>query len=401
MPNYSSFSPDSLRPHRLAVLGSTGTIGRKVLSTVEEFPERFRVKALFAWRNVTRLAEQVRQFQPGIVGIGDETAAGGFDRSVLPPGAELRVGQGVAEAIAAGSATDVVVNAIVGSAGLKPTLAAVDRGARVALANKESIVLAGGLIMPRAREKGATLIPIDSEHSGLFQCLHNRDKSEVRRLILTASGGPFRNSTREELERVTPAQALRHPVWPMGPRITIDSATLMNKGLEVLEAACLFDQPLHAIDVVVHPQSIVHALVELVDGSIIAQLGHPDMRLPVQYALSWPDRWSTTLPRVDLAMTAALDFEPPDIRRFPCLELAYQAGRAGGLAPTVLNAADEVAVAAFREGRIRFVDIPGLIEEALTTTPSGPASDIDTILAVDAETRRTTGAATIRRSPTA
>lgn len=351
-------------PSTVVLLGSTGSIGTRALDVARAHPDRIRVTGLFAWRRVEELADQVRAGRVPLVGIGDPEAAARFDRSSLPPGGRLLVGPDAATEMAADPSSSVVVNAVVGSAGLSPSLAAVSRGARLALANKESLVVAGKQILSAARRHGATILPIDSEHSGLFQCLEGRGSDQVRRLTLTASGGPFRDRP-GSLRDVTPAEALKHPVWPMGDRITIDSATLMNKGLEVLEAHWLFGVPLDAIDVLVHRQSIVHALVEFVDGSVLAQLARPDMILPVQYALSWPDRWSPPLPPLDLGSLGRLDFEPPDHERFPCLRLAIQAGKAGGVMPAVMNAADEIAVAAFLAGEIRFTDIPFVIGEVM------------------------------------
>lgn len=381
-------SPGSSRPARsLVLLGSTGSIGTRALEVAERHPDRLRVTGLHVLRNVEALAAQVRRFRPSIVGIGDPEAAARFDRSALPPGARLVVGADAARELAADPAGDVVLNAIVGSAGLLPSLAAVERGARLALANKESLVLAGALVLGAARRTGADVLPIDSEHSGLFQCLEGRRPDEVRRLVLTASGGPFRDRPASELARVTPAEALRHPVWPMGARISVDSATLMNKGLEVLEAHWLFGVPLDAIDVLVHRQSIVHALVEFTDGSVVAQLAVPDMILPVQYALSWPERWAPPRPSLDLAALGRLDFEHPDPARFPCLDLAYRAGRAGGVAPTALNAADEAAVEAFLSGGAGFTDIAPLVGAALDAVDPNAAATVESILAADRAAR--------------
>lgn len=371
----------------LVLLGSTGSIGTRALEVAERHPDRLRVTGLHVFRRVDLLADQVRQFRPALVGIGDPEAAARFDRTALPPGARLFVGPDAARDIAADPGSDIVLNAIVGSAGLLPSLAAVERGARLALANKESLVLAGALVMEAARRTGAELLPIDSEHSGLFQCLEGRRPDEVRRLVLTASGGPFRDRPASELSAVTPAEALRHPVWPMGDRISVDSATLMNKGLEVLEAHWLFGVPLDAIDVLVHRQSIVHALVEFTDGSVVAQLAVPDMILPVQYALSWPERWAPPRPPLDLAALGRLDFETPDAARFPCLDLAYRAGRAGGVAPSALNAADEAAVEAFLSGAAAFTDIAPLVAAAVGAANASEPATVEAILAADRAAR--------------
>lgn len=338
-------------------------------------------------RNVERLAEQARALRPEAVGVTDAEAAERFDRSALPPGARFLVGPEAAERLAAAADVDVVVNAMVGSAGLPATLAALTGDRTLALANKESIVLAGELVTSRARASGTRILPIDSEHSGLFQCLAGVAPGHVRRVILTASGGPFRGLSRAEMADVAPAAALRHPVWPMGARITIDSATLLNKGFEVLEAHWLFDIPLERIDVLVHPQSYVHAFVELIDGSMLGQMAPPDMTLPVQYALSWPDRWPAPLPPHDPGETRPLEFALPDHESFPALGLAYRAGREGGVQPARLNAADEVAVAAFLEGRIGFLDIPDVLVAGLEAGAPHPADGLDVILAADAEAR--------------
>lgn len=382
-------SPHSLRPprsavppRRLVILGSTGSIGEKALSVARRFPDRFTVVALYARQKVERLAEQVAFFRPEVVAVGDPAAAARFDRSCLPAGAHFLTGEASLTELAALPGVDLVVNAVVGGAGLSPTLAALRAGHTLALANKESLVLAGELVMRTAAETGTPILPIDSEHSGLFQCLDGRPTADVSRVVLTASGGPFRNHTLAELGRVTAAEALVHPVWPMGPRITVDSATLLNKGFEVLEAHWLFGLPVNRIDVLVHPQSIVHALVELEDGSVIAQMAAPDMELPVQYALSWPERWSAPFPPLDLTR-GPLEFMAPDPHRFPCLGIAFRAGEAGGVLPAMLNAADEIAVAAFLEGRIRFQEIAAVLEEVLAGAPDWPADSLARVMEAD------------------
>jgi 1-deoxy-D-xylulose-5-phosphate reductoisomerase len=369
-------------PRRLVILGSTGSIGEKALSVARRFPNRFTVVALHARQKVERLAEQAAFFRPEVVAVGDPDAAARFDRSCLPPGTRFLTGEASLTELAALPGADLVVNAVVGGAGLSPTLAALRAGHTLALANKESLVLAGELVMRTAAETGTRILPIDSEHSGLFQCLDGRPMADVSRVVLTASGGPFRNHTLAELGRVTAAEALVHPVWPMGPRITVDSATLLNKGFEVLEAHWLFGLPVNRIDVLVHPQSIVHALVELEDGSVIAQMAAPDMELPVQYALSWPERWEAPFPPLDLTR-GPLEFMAPDPHRFPCLGLAFRAGAAGGVLPAMLNAADEIAVAAFLEGRIRFQEIPAVLEEVLAAAPNWPADSLGRVMEAD------------------
>ncbi|HUF48429.1 MAG TPA: 1-deoxy-D-xylulose-5-phosphate reductoisomerase [Vicinamibacterales bacterium] len=348
---------------RVAILGSTGSIGRSALSVVEAHPDRLAIVALVAGRNAPLLAEQVRAHRPAVYGLAAPEAGAALD-ALLPAGSvpgERLAGDDALVAAATHPDVDVVLCASSGTAGLDAALAAIDAGKTLALANKEVLVMAGALMVEAARRRGVAILPVDSEHNAIHQCLHGRLPAEVRRLVLTASGGPFRGLDRDALERVTPDAALRHPTWRMGRKITIDSATLMNKGLEVVEARWLFDQDADAIDVVIHPQSVVHSMVELVDGSVIAQLGVTDMRLPIQYAFSYPDRWPAPVPRLDLATLGTLEFHAPDRERFPCLDLAYQALREGRAWPIVLNAANEVAVAAFLEGRLSFGGIPRLI----------------------------------------
>jgi 1-deoxy-D-xylulose-5-phosphate reductoisomerase len=327
------------------------------------------------------------------VALLDRAAVDRLARELPSPRPELLGGPEGLVAIAGDVAADVVVSALVGAAGLVPTLAAIRAGRTIALANKETLVMAGALMTRAAREHGVRLLPVDSEHSALFQCLAGAAPREVRRLLLTASGGPFRGRPRAALEAVTVEQALRHPTWRMGAKITIDSATLMNKGLEVLEAHWLFGVPIGRIDVVVHPQSIVHSMVEFVDHSVLAQLGMPDMGIPILYALAYPDRLPCPAPALDLVGLGSLTFEAPDEAAFPCLDLARQAGRVGGAAPLVLNAANEVAVAGFLEGRCGFMEIPRLIGSALDTHAGAAADDLGGCLALDGAVRRSTGAA--------
>jgi 1-deoxy-D-xylulose-5-phosphate reductoisomerase len=305
----------------------------------------------------------------------------------LSPGIVVEGGADAATALVRDERVDLVVNGIVGRAGLEASLETVEQGKMLAIANKESVVLAGELLMEAARRTGATVIPVDSEHSGLFQCLEGRDPAHVRRLIITASGGPFRGRSRHQLGSVTPEEALAHPIWPMGPRITVDSATLFNKGLEVIETHHLFDVPLDRIEVWVHPQSVIHALVEMTDRSMIAQVSAPDMLMPVQYAMSYPDRWETDAPVGDLPEWGTLGFETPDRETFPALGLAYRAAEEGGTAPTVLNAADEIAVEAFLEGRLPFLAIADVVEEVLDSIPPRPVDSLAVIAAVDREAR--------------
>jgi 1-deoxy-D-xylulose-5-phosphate reductoisomerase len=338
---------------RLAILGSTGSIGEQTLAVAEAFPERYRVVALAAGRNVAKLARQVRRHRPELVSVADEGAAEQLREHLAGAPVKIEVGAAGLDAVAVHPA-ELVVSSLVGAVGLAPTLAAIRAGRDVALANKEVLVMAGALVLREARARRVALLPVDSEHSAIFQALAGQRREDVERLILTASGGPFRTWSAERIASASVEEALRHPNWDMGPKITIDSATLMNKGLEVIEARWLFDVPPERVDVVVHPQSIVHSLVEFVDGSVLAQLGLPDMRVPIAVALAHPERLPLELPRLDLAALARLDFETPDRKRFPCLDLAYQALSAGEAAPAVLNAANEVAVAAFLAGRIPF-----------------------------------------------
>jgi 1-deoxy-D-xylulose-5-phosphate reductoisomerase len=358
----------------LAVLGSTGSIGQQTLEVVRAFPQRFRIVALAAARNFELLAEQAGEFKPSFIYCQDRQA---FAR---------RSTQGeflTPEEMACHPEVDTVVVAISGVAGLMPTIAAVRAGKQVALANKESLVMAGEIITKEAARNRARILPVDSEPSAIWQCLNGENQRPVR-LILTASGGPFRNLSPAQLEKVTAEQALKHPSWHMGPKVTTDSATLMNKGLEVIEAHWLFDMPFDSIRVLVHPQSIVHSLVEFEDGSVKAQLGYPDMRLPIQYALSYPQRLpNPELPRLDWDSLGELNFEPPDPVRFPCLRLAGEAGRRGGTYPSVLCAADEAAVALFLAGKIRFIEIAHLVEQVLAQHQNVARPSLEEILAAD------------------
>ncbi len=373
----------------VTVLGATGSVGRRTLELVAQFPDRFRVAGLAArGSNLALLAEQIRAHRPEAVALLDRAAAEQLARELPAPRPDLLVGPEGLVALAAEVKADIVVSALVGGAGLLPTMAAIRAGRTVALANKETLVMAGALMTAAARERGVALLPVDSEHSAVFQCLAGAKPSEVRRVLLTASGGPFATWSRDALERVTVAEALRHPTWRMGAKITIDSATLMNKGLEVIEAHWLFGMPLDRVDIVVHPQSIVHSMVEFIDGSVLAQLGMPDMGIPILYALSYPDRLPCPAPALDLVRVGNLTFHAPDPERFPCLALARRAGVAGGAAPVVLNAANEVAVATFLEGRCRFMEIPRLIADALDAHAAARADDLTACLAVDAEVRR-------------
>lgn len=372
---------------RIAVLGSTGSIGTQTLDVVRHHPDRFEVVALAAGSRIDLLVEQALEFQPKGVAVADESLAEEARRR-LPESIAVWGGEaGLIEA-AAGEETDTVVSAIVGIAGLKPTLAAVRAGIPVALANKESLVAAGHLVMAEARAKGVPVIPVDSEHSALFQCLNGEPADAVDKLILTASGGAFRDRRREELASVTVADALQHPNWSMGAKVTIDSATLANKGLEVMEARWLFDVSYDKIDVLLHDESVIHSMVQFADGSVMAQLGTPDMRLPIQYALTWPERLDSPASRLDLAAIGSLRFRRADFDRFPMLRLAYEAGRAGGTLPAVFNAANEMAVQLFMQERIAFLDIERITERVMDAHAPVSDPDLDGVLAADAWARQ-------------
>jgi 1-deoxy-D-xylulose-5-phosphate reductoisomerase len=376
----------------LALLGSTGSIGRNVLDVVRQFPDKFQIVGLAAGRNLPLLAEQIRFFHPELVSVQDESLVGELAR-LLSGADRVRIVAGLtgASEVAAGTGADLVVSAMVGAVGLEPTLQAIRQGIAIALANKETLVTAGSLVMEAARQHQVPVIPIDSEHSAIFQSIQGNNINNIKSLWITASGGPFLRKTREELASVTAAEALKHPNWSMGPKITIDSATLMNKGLEVIEASVLFALPPQRIKVHVHPQSIIHSLVEYIDGSVIAQLGIPDMRVPISYALAYPERLPLTLPALDLFQVGQLNFEPPDLDRFPCLGLAYQALESGGDMPAVLNAANEVAVAAFLKGTISFPAIARLISQVMAAHAVRPLASLEQVLSVDGWARETAG----------
>jgi 1-deoxy-D-xylulose-5-phosphate reductoisomerase len=365
---------------RVAILGSTGSIGVQALDVVGRFPDRFQVVALAAGRNVERLAAQAQAFRPRFVAVADPRAAAAL-RPLVPAGTEVLSGDDGVVQVAAHPDVDFVLAAIAGGAGLRSTAAAVEAGKVIGLANKESLVLAGELMMRLAAGRGATILPVDSEHSAVHQSLLGHNRREVRRLLLTASGGPLRGVPAAELPAVTPERALKHPNWSMGDKITIDSATLMNKGLEVIEARWLFDVEPRRIDIVVHPESIVHSMVEYIDGSVVAQLGVSDMRGPISYALGHPERLPLDLAPLDLARLGRLTFEPPDPVRFPAYTLAYRALELGGTAPAVLSGADEAAVEAFLHGRCRFTDIADLCAEALERHAVEPLRSVEQALA--------------------
>jgi 1-deoxy-D-xylulose-5-phosphate reductoisomerase len=380
---------------KLAILGSTGSIGRQCLSVVEALPERFRVVALAAGANLDELSGQVERHRPEIVSVGD--AAKGDDLAKrlsskgISPMPAIHHGREGMLAVGTHSAADMVVSAAVGVVGLEATYEAIKLGKNVALSNKEVLVAAGELVMAAAKQSGRELLPVDSEHNAVHQCLRGGERGEVRRLVLTASGGPFRKTPLTELKSVTPEQALAHPNWRMGNRITIDSATMMNKGFEVIEARWLFGVRPDQIDVVIHPQSTIHSMVEFVDGSVLAQLGPTDMRMPIQYALTYPERVASNQVALDWSKLRRLDFAKASTRRFPCLRLAREALKKGGALPCALNAADEVAVAAFLERRLAFLGIPEVIERVLARTPRMRFEKMDDVLAADAEARRMAG----------
>jgi 1-deoxy-D-xylulose-5-phosphate reductoisomerase len=371
----------------LSILGSTGSVGTNVLRVVDAFPGRFRVVGLAAGGNVERLAEQVAHYRPQVVSVASPGARDALGRLVALAGIRVGVGEGGMVEVATHPEAQTVVASAVGAVGLLPTYRALEAGKDVALANKETLVIAGELMLAMSRARGGRLLPIDSEHCALHQCLEGRRPEEVRRLILTASGGPFRDRPRETFDRITPAEALQHPTWSMGRKITIDSATLMNKGLEVIEAHWLFGVPAERVEVLIHPQSVVHSLAEFVDGTVLAQLGVTDMRLPIQYALSYPERWEAAIPGLDFTRPRRLDFDQPDRERFPCLGLAYKALAAGGSACAVLNAANEEAVAAFLDGRIPFTAIPDSILEVLEAHPPVPVNGLSDVREADAWAR--------------
>ncbi|MFN7927086.1 MAG: 1-deoxy-D-xylulose-5-phosphate reductoisomerase [Blastocatellia bacterium] len=373
------------------ILGSTGSIGRNTLRVVESLNGDFKVAALGAGTSVALLAEQITQFQPRIVAVADEACAELLERELYERNYtnKPRIGIGVAGLceVALCDEAEIVIGAVVGALGLLPTYRALEAGKRVALANKETLVIAGELMTRAAEKSGAELLPVDSEHNALHQCLRGEQHKEVKRLILTASGGPFRTADKETIENATPAEALKHPTWRMGDKITIDSATMMNKGLEVIEAHWLFNRSADEIGIVVHPQSVVHSMIEMVDGSVIAQMGVTDMRHAIQYALTYPARQASELPPLNLAACGKLEFYEPDTERFPCIALAYQALRAGGTMPAVLNAANEIAVAAFLDEQIKFGQIPTLIRAACAAHMPQPVADLETVLAADAWAR--------------
>lgn len=384
------------KQQNITILGATGTIGLHTLDVIARHPKRFRAYALTAHSKVDALFEQCQKFEPVYAVMLDADAAEALRLKLQAMGSatEVLFGMAALEKVAAHPDVDAVMAAIVGAAGLKPAMAAALAGKRILLANKETLVMSGSLFMQAVEQGGATLLPIDSEHNAIFQVMPsqkyaNLADGSVKRILLTASGGPFRTASEAELHAVTPQQALNHPNWVMGPKITIDSATLMNKGLEVIEAHWLFKALPEQIEVVVHPQSVIHSMVEYVDGSVLAQLGNPDMRTPIAYALGYPDRLESGVGALDLLKIARLDFEAPDIKRFPCLRLAFEALKQGGTAPAVLNAANEIAVQAFLDEKIGFMDIPRMIESVLANASIESASTLEMVIAADEAARRT------------
>lgn len=380
---------------RIAILGSTGSIGTNTLDVIRAHPERFEVVALTAAKQVERLAEQCVEFKPRVAVVSDAGSAKKLSELLLAKQVSTQVLYGPDALITAvlESDCDTVMAAIVGAAGLLPTLAAAKAGKRILLANKEALVMSGNLFMDAVRQGGGELLPIDSEHNAIFQCLpvhYSKSPSQhhgVEELWLTASGGPFRNTPIAELSKVTPEQACAHPNWVMGRKISVDSATMMNKGLEVIEAYWLFGLPIEKIQVLIHPQSVVHSMVRYCDGSVIAQMGQPDMRTPIAYGLAWPDRITAGVQSLSLTQQAALNFMEPDLQHFPCLSLAFQAGKQGGTAPVILNAANEIAVAAFLDNSLQYLQIPEVVERVLNTTPPSTLSSLEDILEVDAKSR--------------
>ncbi len=376
---------------KISIIGSTGSIGRSTLDVVRQFPERFQAVALGAGANVALLAEQIAEFSPRLVSVIDASVAIELENllhSQSIPFPEILYGQEGYCRVAAFPESEMLVSAMVGSAGLLPTLAAIEAGKNIALANKETLVAAGEIVTRAVSAANVALLPVDSEHSAIFQALQGNHREALSRILLTASGGPFLHASRRELETVTPEAALRHPNWSMGAKITIDSATLMNKGLEVIEAHWLFGVPVEQIAVHVHPESVVHSMVEYVDGSVIAQLGIPDMRIPIAYAMTYPERLKTSCPTLDLFRVRELHFYPPDMEKFPCLGLAFDACRKGATMPAVLNAANEIAVHAFLKKNIGFYDIPGVIREVMETHTPDAKPDLQAILTADTWARR-------------
>ncbi|MEI6485066.1 MAG: 1-deoxy-D-xylulose-5-phosphate reductoisomerase [Sphingomonadales bacterium] len=381
----------------LTILGATGSVGSQTLDLVARNPGRWRVEAITAGSDVAGLAQAAKDCGARFAAIADSAKGEALKEALAGSGIESGAGESALVDAAARDA-EIVITAIVGAAGLHPTMAAVKRGAQIGIANKETLVCAGPVVTAAAVAHGATLLPVDSEHNAIFQVFPHDDPRQVERIILTASGGPFRQRSREAMRGVSVADACKHPTWSMGAKISIDSATLMNKGLELIEAAQLFPVPVAKLDVIVHPQSVIHSMVEYVDGSVLAQLGSPDMRIPIAYAMGWPERIATPAQRLDFAAVANLSFEAPDLERFPCLALAWDAMRAGGSAPCILNAANEIAVAAFIAGQAGFLDIDAIVAGTLDMVASGPVATLEEVMAIDAAARAAARSLVARRA---
>ncbi len=375
---------------KISILGSTGSIGVNALNVVEQFPERFEVIGLAAQRNITLLEEQIRQFHPKVVSVADEPSGKELKERCADLNVEVFRGENGTVQVATHPDIDMVLSSIVGFAGLVPTYQAILANKQIALANKETLVVAGALMMSEIEKRGLSLLPVDSEHNAIFQSLQGHRREDVCKILLTASGGPFRKHTKEQLKTVTLQDALKHPNWAMGRKITIDSATLMNKGLEVIEAHWLFGVSFSDIQVVVHPQSVIHSMVEYVDGAVIAELGVPDMRIPIAYALTYPEQVQLNVPRLELTTIGALTFEEPDFGKFPCLQYAYQAGEIGGTMPAVLNAANEIAVEAFLQEKIAFLDIHHIINRVMSAYETKPLLSLDDAIEADRWAREKT-----------
>ena len=377
---------------KITILGSTGSIGLSALDVIEKNSQRFQVEALTAGKNIKLLKKQIEKFRPKAVAVSNkETALKLRDSLTKKNKVKVLYDEEGLKEVASFPSADIVISAIAGSAGLIPTLAAIEAGKDIALANKETMVMAGEIVTGKAAKKRVKIIPVDSEHSAIFQCLEGQNRKNLRRIILTASGGPFLNFTGNELKNVTLSQTLRHPNWKMGRKVTIDSASMMNKGLEIIEAKWLFNMDISRIDVLIHPQSIVHSMIEFNDGAFLAQMGVPDMKVPIAYALTYPERIMNNLPSLDLVRIGKLEFGSPDMKKFPCLRLAYAAGLCGGTAPVVLNAADEIAVSAFMEHKIRFIDLPKIIEKVFNRHNTVNDPSLEDILHADLWAKRETG----------
>jgi len=369
---------------KIAILGSTGSIGVNALRVIQANPEKYQVTALAAGKNIRLLLEQIKRFRPLAVAVMEETAANELKAQMTNSGRpEIFFGTEGFIRLATMTEVDTIISAMAGAAGLLPTYSGIKAGRNIALANKETMVMAGSLVMAEARKHGVSILPIDSEHSAILQSLQGHPREDLRRVILTASGGPFRDLSLEEMSKVTPAQALNHPNWNMGPKVSIDSSTMMNKGLEAIEAKWLFDLKMDQISILIHSQSIVHSMVEYKDGSIISQMGVPDMIIPISFALSFPHHLKTRVPPLELEKIGILSFEKPDMKRFRCLDLALKAAEIGGSMPAVLNGANEIAVEAFLKGNIGFLDIPDLIEKTMASHESHPIDSIETVMEVD------------------